>query len=168
MFVLYIGGQKSGKSKLAQNHTIKLSNRKKPFYIATYDDSFGDKVMKKKIQKHKKMRKNRFKTIFEYKNLTKIIKKNHTFLIDCISMWIFNNIKSDDKYLIKQLRQLKKLKNKKTNIVFVLNDISHTLVSSDKLTNDFITKTGTIGQYLAKICNEVYEVRFGIATKIKG
>lgn len=167
MFILYFGGQKSGKSKLAEKKAIQLAKKttkKKPFYIATYDDSYFDEEMKKRVNTHKKQRKNNFKTIEETTNLPKVIKKNETYLIDCISMWILNNIKSNNKELINQLKKLKKLD---TNIVFVLNDVNSGVIPMDKLSRNYVDTTGIIGQKIAKMCDEVYEVKLGFAQKIR-
>ncbi|MDC0932479.1 bifunctional adenosylcobinamide kinase/adenosylcobinamide-phosphate guanylyltransferase [Arcobacteraceae bacterium] len=166
MFILYFGGQKSGKSKLAEKKAIKLAKKtnKKPFYIATYDNSYFDNEMKKRVNTHKKQRKNNFTTIEETLNLPKVIKKNETYLIDCISMWILNNFKNGDNELIKQLKKLKKLN---TNIIFVLNDVNSGVIPMDKMSRKFVDTTGIIGQKIAKICDEVYEVKLGISQKIK-
>jgi len=164
MFVLYYGGQKSGKSKLAEKKAIKLAKKtkKKPFYIATYDDSYFDDEMKKRVNLHKKQRKDNFITIEEIKNLPKVIKENETYLIDCISMWILNN--NNIKILFKQLKKLKKLN---TNIVFVLNDVNSGVIPLDKLSRNFVDTSGIIGQKIAKMCDKVYDVKLGIAQQIK-
>lgn len=166
MFVLYFGGQKSGKSKLAEKKAIQLASKttKKPFYIATYDDNYFDIEMKKRVNTHKKQRQNNFTTIEETTNLPKVIKEDETYLVDCLSMWILNNINHDDKELIKQIKKLKKLN---TNIVFVLNDVNSGVIPMDKLSRKFVDTTGVIGQKIAKICDVVYEVKLGIAQKIK-
>jgi len=57
MKTLYFGGQKSGKSLLAERKALSLSSNEKPYYIATYDNSYDDKEMKQKIKLHKKRRK---------------------------------------------------------------------------------------------------------------
>jgi len=166
MFILYFGGQKSGKSKLAEKKAIKLAKRtsKKPFYIATYDDSYFDDEMKKRVKAHKKQRKNNFTTIEETTNLPKVIKEGETYLIDCISMWILNHIEEDINILSKQLKQLKKLN---TNIVFVLNDVNSGVIPIDKISRKFVDTTGIIGQKLASFCDEIYEVKLGIKKRLK-
>ena len=169
MITLFIGGQKSGKSKLAEKYTLKLSKKcknKKPNYIATYDDSYGDKQMKYKIKLHKKQRQDKFETINETIDLVKVIKPNHTYLIDCISMWILNTIDFKEKKLIKKLKQLKKL-SLNSNIVFVLNDVNNGIIPIDNITSKFVNRTGIVGQYLSKISDEVYEVKFGLKKKLK-
>jgi adenosylcobinamide kinase/adenosylcobinamide-phosphate guanylyltransferase len=163
MFVLYFGGQKSGKSKLAEQKAIKLS-KTKPYYIATYDNNYGDDEMIQRVQKHQIQREDKFITIEQMQDLTKVIKENETYLIDCISMWIFNNINQNEDILLQQLSTLSKLN---TNIVFVLNDIGSSIVPLEKQTRKFVDLTGTIGQKLTSFCNEVYEVKFGLERRLK-
>jgi len=163
MFILYFGGQKSGKSKLAEQKAIKLS-KTKPYYIATYDNNYGDDEMIQRVQKHQIQREDKFITIEQMQDLTKVIKENETYLIDCISMWIFNNINQNEDILLQQLSTLSKLN---TNIVFVLNDIGSSIVPLEKQTRKFVDLTGTIGQKLTSFCNEVYEVKFGLERRLK-
>ena len=166
MFVLYFGGQKSGKSKLAEKKAIQLAKKtkKKPFYIATYDNSYFDEEMKQRVKNHKKQRKNNFTTIEEIKNLPKVIKNNETYLIDCVSMWILNNSNSTIKVLQKQLKILKK---RKCNIIFVLNDVNSGVIPLDKLSRNYVDTTGIIGQKIAKMSDEVYEVKLGLPLQLK-
>ena len=166
MFILYFGGQKSGKSKLAEKKAIKLAKKtsKKPFYIATYDDSYVDDEMKERVTNHQNQRKDNFITIEETINLPKVIKESETYLIDCISMWILNHIEEDINILSKQLKQLKKID---TNIVFVLNDVNSGVIPIDKISRKFVDTTGIIGQKLASFCDEIYEVKLGIKKRLK-
>ncbi len=162
--ILYFGGQKSGKSKLAELKTLELSNNKKPFYIATYNDNFKDDEMAFRISNHQKQRTNKFITIEEQFNLLKAIKEKETYLVDCISMWILNNIDNSENKLLEQLEQLSNLN---TNIVFVLNDVNSGIIPLDKVSRKFVDMTGVIGQKLAEICDEAYEVKLGIGVQIK-
>lgn len=164
MKVLYFGGQKSGKSKLAEAKTLKLAESK-PFYVATYDNSFGDEEMHKRVAKHLEYRADNFITIEEPKDLTKAIEDEQgTYLIDCVSMWILNNIEEDEKFLYFQLNDLA---NSNANIVFVLNDVNTGIIPANKLSRKYVDLTGIIGQKLASICNEVYEVKLGIDLRLK-
>jgi adenosylcobinamide kinase/adenosylcobinamide-phosphate guanylyltransferase len=164
MKILYFGGQKSGKSNLAEKKALELSKDKKPFYIATYDNSFQDIEMKIRINKHQNSRNDKFTTIEETKELSKVIKEKETYLIDCISMWIFNNLYKNEEELIKQLEVLE---NCEANIVFVLNEVTKGVIPLDKDSRRFVDLTGIIGQKLTKICDEVYEVKFGLESRLK-
>jgi len=138
MKVLYFGGQKSGKSFLAEQKALNLSQGK-PTYIATYHDSYADSEMKERIAKHQTQRAEKFITIEEPKELTKVIKEG-TYLIDCVSMWILNN--PDEENLS---RQLEILSRSNANIVFVLNEVTSGVIPMDKESRKFVDLTGIIG-----------------------
>jgi len=163
MKILYFGGQKSGKSNLAEKKALELSLAK-PYYIATYDNSYGDREMIQRIQKHKLQRVDNFYTIEETKDLASVINDDETYLVDCISMWILNNIDEDEATLIEQLEILSK---KNANIVFVLNDVNSGVIPLDNLSRKYVDLSGIIGQKLASFCDEVYEIKLGLEIQHK-
>ncbi|QKF78750.1 bifunctional adenosylcobinamide kinase/adenosylcobinamide-phosphate guanylyltransferase [Arcobacter defluvii] len=164
MKILYFGGQKSGKTKAGIKKSLELSCEKKPYYVATYDNSFGDDSMQNRINKHILEREENFITIEEAKNLEKVVQKNNTYLIDCVSMWLFNNLEVDEEILKKQLQEICKIE---ANIIFILNDVSNGIIPFDKESRKFVDFTGLIGQELVKLCDEVYEVKFGLERRLK-
>jgi len=165
MKILYFGGQKSGKSKLAELKTKELCKTNKPYYIATYDNSYDDKEMHTKIEKHIKQREDKFITIEQTKDLHKVINSQNTYLIDCMTMWLLNNLNKSEEELVAQIEYLNSID---ANIVFVLNDINSGVIPLDKMSREYVDKSGIIGQKLAFICDEVYEVKLGLPLKIKG
>ncbi len=164
MKILYFGGQKSGKSNLAEAKTIELAINKKPYYIATYDNSYGDEEMQKRVLKHQDQRSDKFETIEEKFFLSKIIEDDNTYLIDCISMWLLNGLEKKEEEL---LSEIEKLAQKDANIVFVLNDVSSGVIPFEKVSRKYVDLSGIIGQKLASICDEVYEVKLGLAQRLK-
>ena len=119
MKILYIGGQKSGKSLLAEKRVLLESKLIKPFYIATYDNSYGDNSMKKRVKRHKQQRKNNFITIEATTKLHRVIKKDQYYIIDCLSMWLLNHIDLKKKRILSQLKTILSID---AHIIFVLND----------------------------------------------
>jgi len=164
MKVLFFGGQKSGKTSNALKQTLKLSNGAKPYYVATYDNSFNDKSMQDRIDKHIIEREKEFYSIEEPKDLSKVIKEGNTYVVDCISMWLFNNLQKDEEELKTQLRNICKME---ANIVFVLNDVSCGVIPFDNESRRFVDLSGLIGQELVRLCDEVYEVKYGLKKKLK-
>ena len=164
MKILYFGGQKSGKSNLAEKKALELSKNKKPYYIATYDNSFGDDEMQERVLKHQKQRDDKFKTIEEKFELSKVINDENTYLIDCMSMWLLNALEKEEEKL---LFEIEKLVLKNANIIFVLNDVSSGVIPFEKLSRKYVDLSGIIGQKLASICDEVYEVKLGLARRLK-
>ncbi|WP_421716831.1 bifunctional adenosylcobinamide kinase/adenosylcobinamide-phosphate guanylyltransferase [Arcobacter arenosus] len=162
--ILYFGGQKSGKSLLAEKKACELSQHKKPFYIATYDNRFGDEEMIKRVHKHQNQRLDKFITLEETKELSKVIKEDESYLIDCISMWILNRLDDNEDILLEELEKISKIK---ANIVFVLNDVNSGVIPMDKISRKYIDLSGVIGQKLASFCDEVYEVKLGLPQRLK-
>ncbi len=159
----YFGGQKSGKTSCASAKALKLATSK-PYYIATYDNSYKDEAMKERVNRHIKQRENEFITIEEPKDLTKVIKENETYLIDCITMFILNNMPLGYEEMEKQLQKLFSIN---CNIVFILNDINNGVIPLEKYSREFVDISGLIGQFLAKNCDEVIEVKYCLERKLK-
>ncbi|MFA7083181.1 MAG: bifunctional adenosylcobinamide kinase/adenosylcobinamide-phosphate guanylyltransferase [Arcobacteraceae bacterium] len=164
MKILYFGGQKCGKTNAGTKKTLELAKEDKPYYIATYDNTFNDTSMGERVKKHISQRKDDFFTIEEPRGLSKIIKPNKTYLVDCVSMWIFNNLEKSEEELKEQIRAICAIK---ANVVFILNDVSCGVIPCDSQSRKFVDLSGIIGQELVKLCNEVYEVKYGLEKKLK-
>jgi len=162
--IFYFGGQKSGKTSRASAKALELSGEKKPYYVATYDNSYNDAAMQDRIDKHVDERKEEFLSIEEPKDLTKVISEGNTYLVDCVSMWLFNNLQKSEEELKQQLRDICKVD---ANIVFVLNDVACGVIPFDSESRRFVDFSGLIGQELSKLCDEVYEVKYGLEKKLK-
>ncbi len=165
MLALFIGGIKSGKSKNAEKYVLKNST-KKPLYLATTE--FFDEEMIKKVHMHKEQRADAFHTIEEALELSKSLEKeeNTIVLIECISMWI-NNMLHHKFNETDIMQEIKKLSEQNKNIVFVINDVSSSVVSDNALTRKFVDINGRVSQVLASECQEVYNTVAGISVKIK-
>jgi adenosylcobinamide kinase/adenosylcobinamide-phosphate guanylyltransferase len=164
MKILYYGGQKSGKSLLAEQKALELTYDKKPYYIATYDNSYADQEMQERIYKHQWQREDKFISVEEPFELPLVIDNRGTYLIDCISMWILNTLDIEIEELFEQIEALA---NRDSNIIFVLNDVSSGVIPIDSKSRRFVDRSGIIGQRIAKICDEVYEVKLGLKSRLK-
>ena len=161
---LFIGGIKSGKSRNAENFILTLT-QEKPIYLAT--NEFFDDEMRIKVQQHKEQRANNFITLEEPLQLTNIIQKqNKPVLVECVSMWINNMLyhQFDEKAIIEEIENLLQLD---LPMVFVINDVSCSVVSEHKLVRQFVDINGKISQILASQCTAVYHNIAGISVQIK-
>ena len=161
---LFIGGIKSGKSKNAEQYTLQHSTSK-PIYLAT--NEFFDEEMQLKVQHHKEQRSDTFKTLEEPLKLTNIIKtQDNTVLVECVSMWINNMLHHGftEEDMIKELQEISQLK---TQTVWVINDVSCSVISTNKLTRKFVDINGRISQLLASQSEEVYNTIAGISVQVK-
>ena len=162
--IFYFGGQKSGKTKAGSKKALDLAQNSKPYYVATYDNSYGDVSMNERINRHISERKDDFICIEEAKDLTKVVEANNTYLIDCVSMWLLNNLLKSEDELKQQLRTICKID---ANIIFILNDVSCGVIPIDTESRKFVDFSGLLGQELASLCDEVYEVKYGIERRLK-
>lgn len=163
MKILYFGGQKSGKSSLAEAKALSLATDK-PTYLATYDHTFGDSEMGERIGKHRSSRGENFITLEETRHLAGVMEPYHTYLVDCVSMWILNSLEESEETLIEEIEALGAID---ANIVFVLNDVGSGVIPNDPISRRYVDLSGTIGQTLARICDEVYEVKLGLEKRLK-
>lgn len=163
MKVLYFGGQKSGKSNAATAKVLSLAKHK-PFYVATYDNSFDDSAMQDRVDKHQHARKSQLQTIEAPINIANQLQAGESYIIDCLSMWIFNNMEKSEQVLLEELASIFELDG---DVVFVLNDVNHGIIPIDSQSRRFVDLTGIIGQFVAKHCDEVYRVSFGIEERLK-
>ena len=161
---LYHGGQKSGKSYLAEKKALSLAGSSKPYYLATYDNSYKDAEMGERIALHQDQRDEKFVTIEETLRLSKQIQEGYTYLIDCMSMWLLNTMEWTMKEV---LEEVEALCAKDANIVFVLNDVGSGVIPLDALSRKYVDRSGIVGQRLARHCDEVYEVKLGLENRLK-
>ncbi len=164
MNALFIGGIKSGKSKCAESYTLKHAITK-PTYLATTE--FFDDEMQEKLKEHKLQRKNNFNTLEESLHLTKATQNQGSIvLVECISMWINNMLYHEysEEDIFEEIKQLTSSNN---SFVFVINDVSSSVVSKNSLTRKFVNINGKVSQFLASNCDEVFHVIAGVEVKIK-
>ena len=117
-----------------------------------------------RLEKHRLTRQNDFITIEESRDLCHVVKAGETHLIDCVSMWLFNCLDEDEALLVGELEKLCSLE---ANIVFVLNDVGSGVIPADPLSRRFVDLSGIIGQTLARLCDEVIEVKLGLEVRLK-
>jgi adenosylcobinamide kinase/adenosylcobinamide-phosphate guanylyltransferase len=160
MKTLFFGGQKSGKSSLAEAYALEYAQGKTPYYVATYNAAYNDDEMAQRIAKHRKSRDKRFKTVEAPYDLHQAIKdKNGVYVFDCITMWLFNTLDWGQEAQCEHIRTLLK---KPADMIFVLNDVGSGIIPIERLSRTFVDRSGIVGQILAQACDNVYEVKYGM------
>lgn len=163
MKALYFGGQKSGKSNAATAKVLSIASRK-PFYVATYDNSYHDDAMQERVNNHLAARQSQLITLEAPIKLAAALIDGESYLIDCLSMWIFNNIDKSEDELIAELALIFMMD---CDVVFVLNDVSCGVIPMDSVSRRFVDLSGVVGQFVASQSDEVYRVSFGIEERLK-
>ncbi len=165
--IFITGGQRSGKSRYAQELAEKFSAT--PVYLATarhWDDDFEER-----IRRHQADRGDKWTTIEEEKTLSRLHLSGKTVLLDCVTLWL-TNIFYDNKYnLSTSLEEAKNEWNRfieqDVTLIVVSNEIGMSLHAEDESSRHFTDLQGWINQYIARSANEVYFMVSGIPMRTK-
>ncbi|MEQ1558913.1 MAG: bifunctional adenosylcobinamide kinase/adenosylcobinamide-phosphate guanylyltransferase [Methyloglobulus sp.] len=164
MKTLFIGGIKSGKSRLAEVFILK-STTNKPYYLATTE--FIDQEMQQRIASHQQRRQDKFITIEEPLHLSRAIKDcPGAILIECMSMWLNNMLyhQHTDDQIFHELTEALALPN---DLVFVINEVGLGVIADNPLVRQFVDLSGRVAQLLAAQCDQVYLCSAGLKIKLK-
>ena len=167
MIYLITGGERSGKSRYAQDLALELSDR--PLYIAT--SRVWDKDFEKRVERHKNERDERWTNIEEEKLLSKIDLKNKVAVLDCVTLWL-TNFYVDTKYDVeKSLKQAKeefdKIAHIDCKLIIISNEIGMGVHADTEIGRKFAELQGWMNQHIAANANDVTLMVSGIPVKIK-
>ena len=160
------GGQRSGKSRHAEELALRLSPH--PVYLATahlWDDEFRERV-----RKHQQRRGPQWTNIEEEMYLSRHDLTGHVVVIDCVTLWLTNFFykTSDVGQTLKTVKEeIDRFTDHDATFIFVTNEIGSGGVSENAIQRKFTDLEGWINQYIAQKANEVILMISGIPIKIK-
>jgi adenosylcobinamide kinase/adenosylcobinamide-phosphate guanylyltransferase len=165
--ILITGGQRSGKSRYAQQ--LALQQTAHPVYIAT--SRVWDNEHRQRIERHQKDRGPEWINIEEDKNLSRHPLQGKVIVIDCVTLWATNFFYDNDGDVEKALPLIKTefdlLTNQEACFIFVTNEIGMGGMSANELQRKFTDMQGWLNQYIASRADEVTLMTSGIPLKIK-
>lgn len=165
--ILITGGQRSGKSRYAQEIALSLSTN--PVYMAT--SRIWDDEHKKRIERHQAERGTEWTNIEEEKELSRHNLANRIVLIDCVTLWATNfffDLQSDTEQALNELKaEFDRLIQQDAQFIFVTNEIGMGEMSQNEVQRRFADLQGWINQHIASGADEVYLMVSGIPVKIK-
>ena len=165
--ILITGGERSGKSRYAQDMALKLSDH--PVYLATsriWDDEFKERVLR-----HQRDRGPQWTNIEEEKYLSRHVLNGETIVIDCLTLWATNFFYDNDSDIEKSLEEIKNefnlFTNQEATFIFVSNEIGMGGVPINNLQRRFTDLQGWMNQFVASKADEVILMVSGLPLKIK-
>ena len=171
--ILITGGQRSGKSRYAEQLALSLSDE--PVYVATahvWDDEFRERV-----RRHQERRGSQWTNIEEERQLSRHDLSGRVAVIDCITLWctnfFFNAEKPDgeqpsvDEALECLKSEFDLFTAQDATFIFVTNEIGSGGVSPNALQRRFTDLQGWMNQYVASRADEVILMVSGIPVIIK-
>lgn len=170
MLELYLGGARSGKSRLAEQRVCGLGGRR--LYIATA--TAGDTEMAARIHHHQQQRcKDGWTTVEAPEQLSAALRehsaKDSSILVDCLTLWLSNWILKDDAQAWQRSREefLAVISRLPGNLVLVSNEVGQGIVPMGEINRRFVDEAGRLHQAIAGIADRVVLVTAGIEQVIK-
>ena len=167
--ILVTGGQKSGKSRYAEQRALTLSSR--PAYLATsrvWDDDFAAR-----IARHKADRDERWINLEQETNLAAHGFGGEVMVLDCITLWLTNLFTDHNYDATATLNDAKARWAQFTTVlpptlIAVGNEIGWSLHAETQMGRHFVDLHGSFMQYVAAMADEVVLVVAGLPLKVKG
>lgn len=161
------GGQRSGKSRHAQEMALELSSN--PVYLAT--SRVWDEGHRERILRHQRDRGPEWTNIEEEKELSKHDLTGRVVLIDCVTLWLTNfffDLKSDvDQSLKLAKEEFDRLITQDATLIIVSNEIGLGGHPTNEIQMKFTDLQGWMNQYIAQKADHVTLMVSGIPMKVK-
>ena len=164
--ILITGGQRSGKSRQAEQLALSLADN--PVYVATahvWDEEFGERV-----RRHQERRGPQWTNIEEEKYLSRHDLTGRVAVIDCVTLWL-TNFFFENQDVDQTLRAVKEEFDRFTvndaTYIFVTNEIGSGGVSIDAVQRRFTDLQGWVNQYIASRADQVILMVSGIPLRVK-
>ncbi|WP_394753017.1 bifunctional adenosylcobinamide kinase/adenosylcobinamide-phosphate guanylyltransferase [Crenothrix sp.] len=169
MKTLFIGGVKSGKSRLAEAYILdQYPNSKKqgkPYYLATTE--FIDEEMQARIHIHQQRRQDAFVTLEEPIKLLEALQFcTRPVLVECISMWL-NNMLYHQIAEADILFELEAVLSLSCDVVMVHNEVGFGVIPDNALARQFVDLSGKAAQMMGKYCDRVFFCSAGLKITMK-
>jgi len=161
------GGQRSGKSRYAQQLAEQLSDN--PVYLATahiWDDDFQERV-----NRHQSDRGEQWTTIEEEIEISRLNLNGKTVLLDCITLWLTNIFYKNESNVNRSLASAKDIwtnfVKQDMTLIVVSNELGMGVHPESELARKFADLQGWMNQFIAENASEVILMISGIPLKIK-
>jgi adenosylcobinamide kinase/adenosylcobinamide-phosphate guanylyltransferase len=167
MIIFITGGERSGKSRFAQQTALSLSAT--PVYVATARHWGGD--FEDRIRRHQAERGEEWTNYEEEKQVSRLPLSGKVVVIDCVTLWLtnfFSEFKSDVASALTAFKQeMDRLTNLNATLLMVSNEIGMGLHAATETGRKFVELQGWANQYVAAMSEKVIFMVSGIPLQVK-
>ncbi|MES2731437.1 MAG: bifunctional adenosylcobinamide kinase/adenosylcobinamide-phosphate guanylyltransferase [Bacteroidota bacterium] len=171
--IYYItGGQRSGKSRYAQELALGLSDQ--PVYLAT--SRIWDDDHRQRIARHQADRDARWTNWEEEKHLSRLALAGRVVVLDCLTLWL-TNFFADHEYQVEPaLKEAQQEFDKvvallnsdpTSTLILVSNEIGMGLHPMNEAGRKFVDLQGWMNQYAAQKADKAVLMVSGLAVNLK-
>jgi len=164
--ILITGGQRSGKSRYAEQLALSLSGH--PVYVATAH--VWDEEFRQRVAMHQQRRGPEWENIEEERRLSRLSLTGRVALVDCLTLWATNfffDLQDVDKSLQALKQEFDELVSQDATLIFVTNEIGSGGTSENRVQRQFTDLLGWLNQYVAARADEVVLMVSGIPLKLR-
>jgi adenosylcobinamide kinase / adenosylcobinamide-phosphate guanylyltransferase len=165
--VLFLGGARSGKSRMAQARAEAMTGEL--IYVATGEAL--DAEMHERIERHRADRGARWRTVEAPLELADVIYRESTpgrvLLVDCLTLWLSNLMFRERDVSIETDGLLEALRAAQGTVLLVSNEVGMGIVPENALARRFRDEAGRLNQRVASAAHEVLLVAAGLALRMK-
>ena len=167
---LILGGMRSGKSRLAEQHA--QASGLPVIYLATA--TVQDDEMRARIAHHQAQRPGHWQLVEEPLALASALQRhaaeNHCVLVDCLTLWLTNLLCAEDEARLRRevATLLEVLPGLPGQIILVSNETGMGVVPLGELTRRYCDEAGRLHQAVAQCCELVILTVAGLPLNLKG
>jgi adenosylcobinamide kinase/adenosylcobinamide-phosphate guanylyltransferase len=165
--VLVIGGQRSGKSRFAEELVARSGRR--PVYIATA--TAGDDEMAARIAAHRERRGDAWMAIEAPLNLPAALGRaaagDAAVLVDCLTLWLANLIAAERDIAAESEALVAALSAADCPVVVVTNEVGAGVIPDNALARRYADALGTLNQLVAEAVGRVVLIAAGRPLLVK-
>jgi adenosylcobinamide kinase / adenosylcobinamide-phosphate guanylyltransferase len=158
--MLVFGGQRSGKSRFAEDLVLRSGRR--PVYVAT--GAATDAEMAERIAIHRDRRVSEWTTIEEPLDLAVAVRKaspGDAVLVECLTVWLANLMEAGRDLANETERLVAALAAVDAAVVLVSGEVGTGLVPMDALARRYVDELGILNQRIAAVVDRVVLVVAG-------
>lgn len=167
---LILGGVRSGKSRLAEQHA--LDSGLPVVYVATAQ--VRDEEMRQRVAHHQARRPANWQLIEAGENLAEELQREavagRCVLVDCMTLWLTQLLCNNDetRLRLEVSALLQVLPELPGQIILVSNETNMGIVPMGELSRRYCDEAGRLHQQLGQICERVILTVAGLPLTIKG
>jgi adenosylcobinamide kinase/adenosylcobinamide-phosphate guanylyltransferase len=167
---LILGGVRSGKSRLAEQHAN--DSGLEVVYVATAQ--VRDAEMQQRIEHHRARRPAHWQVVEAGQNLAEVLQQqvaaNRCVLVDCLTLWLTQLLCDTDEAVLRRevdalLAVLPKLPGQ---LILVSNETNMGIVPMGELSRRYCDEAGRLHQQVGAICERVILTVAGLPLIVKG
>jgi adenosylcobinamide kinase/adenosylcobinamide-phosphate guanylyltransferase len=165
--ILFLGGARSGKSRIAQEQAERLGGEL--VYIATGEAL--DEEMADRIGRHRADRGPRWRTVECPIDLAAAVAAEggagRVLVVDCLTLWLSNLMFAERDIVGASASLVTALAASPSTIMLVSNEVGCGIVPENALARRFRDEAGRLNQAIAAAADEVFLVAAGLTLKMK-